>query len=151
MNVSRLIKQLEIDEGIRLRVYEDSLGYLTVGIGHYINKNDPEDIKDLKIGDRITKERAYSLLMNDLAVAIQDAVIIFYSKWETFPHAAQEVFINMIFNMGRTRFMKFRKTIAAAYAHDWNEVSKEMLDSRWATQVGNRAGRLSSKIRALAK
>ena len=33
MNVSRLIKQLEIDEGIRLRVYEDSLGYLTVGIG----------------------------------------------------------------------------------------------------------------------
>jgi len=151
MNISRLIKQIIIDEGMRLRAYKDSLGYLTVGVGHLIKDSDDEDIRSLQVGDRITKERAYDLLMGDLAQAIQDAVIVFYKEWETLPPEAQEVFVNMIFNLGRSRFIKFKNTIKAAYEHDWLKVSEEMLDSRWARQVGPRAKRLSSKIRALAE
>ena len=149
MNTKRLIKQLEIDEAIRLRVYIDSLGYKTVGIGHLIKDSDPEDLRALEAGDKISEKLCYQLFISDLIDAVQGATTVFYDAWDSFPDEAQEVFINMVFNLGVTRFLKFKKTIAAAYAHNWPLVSKEMLDSKWASQVGNRAGRLSAKIRGL--
>jgi lysozyme len=66
------------------------------------------------------------------------------------PSIAQEAFVNMLFNLGRRRFMSFKNMINAAYEQDWEKVSEEMLDSRWANQVGSRARRLSSKIKSLA-
>ena len=150
MNVKRLIGQLKIDEGIRARVYIDSLGYKTVGIGHMIKDSDPEDIKALKIGDKISNELIYRLFVEDLIQAISDTVVIFADIWDELPSDVQEVFINMSFNLGRTRLLKFKKTIAAVYAKDWQLVSVEMLDSKWSQQVGNRAGRLASRIRKLA-
>ena len=150
MNVKRLVKQLELDEGIRARVYIDSLGYKTVGIGHMIKDSDPEDIKALKIGDKISNELIYRLFVEDLIQAISDTVVIFADIWDELPSDVQEVFINMSFNLGRTRLLKFKKTIAAVYAKDWQLVSVEMLDSKWSQQVGNRAGRLASRIRKLA-
>lgn len=149
MNIKRLIRQLEIDEGRSLRVYADSLGYKTVGIGHLIKQTDLDEIKNLVAGDKITEQQCYELFIEDMAVAIKDAVTVFYDVWQKFPDEAQEVFVNMIFNLGRTRFLKFKKTIAAAHNFDWPTVSVEMIDSVWAKQVGNRAGRLSAKIRDL--
>ena len=52
----------------------------------------------------------------------------------------------MLFNLGRSRFMKFKKTIVFAYEMNWDRVATEMLDSRWAKQVGQRAYRLSAQI-----
>ena len=42
MNIERLQKQLEIDEGVVYKIYEDHLGYATFGIGHLITKDDLE-------------------------------------------------------------------------------------------------------------
>ena len=139
-----------IDEGLRNKVYEDSLGLKTVGVGHLIKDTDPEEIKNLEIGDKISTDQIYQLLLGDLSSAIQDAIVIFYDKWEGMPSIAQEAFVNMLFNLGRRRFMSFKNMINAAYEQDWEKVSEEMLDSRWATQVGSRARRLSSKIKSLA-
>ena len=149
MKIKRLIRQLEIDEGHSLRVYEDSLGYKTVGIGHFIKDSDSDEIKNLKKGDRITEKQCYDLFIKDLVTAVEDTIIVFQDVWLSFPDEAQEVFVNMMFNLGRTRFLKFKKTIAAAYELDWPTVAIEMIDSRWANQVGNRAARLCAKIRSL--
>lgn len=149
MKLSRLVKQLKKDEGVRHKVYLDSLGLKTVGVGHLIKEDDPDWLVNLGVGDSITDNQVNNLLMEDIGIAIQDAMIIFEPVWDTFPHLAQEIFINMIFNMGRTRFLGFKKTIAAAYEKDWLTVSTEMLDSKWATQVGNRANRLSANMRAI--
>lgn len=146
MNLNRLIKQLKIDEGVRLKVYKDSLGYATVGVGHLIKETDPDEIRNLKHGDTITEEQCSELFKNDLAQAVSDALIVFDEIWDDFPDIIQEVFVNMIFNLGRTRFLKFKKTILAAYAHDWDTVSTEMLDSLWAKQVGQRAYRMSAQV-----
>lgn len=150
MNIPRLVKQLKIDEGFSLKVYKDTKGYRTVGIGHYIKDSDPEYLRKLKVGDKITQEKSMELFIADLATALQDAMVIFYPIWEKFPDEAKEVFVNMLFNLGRTRFLGFKKTIAAAHSLDWKTVAVEMMDSKWARQVGNRAVRLKTKIENLA-
>ena len=52
----------------------------------------------------------------------------------------------MIFNLGLTKLLNFKKFLAAMEAEDWEEAGKQMLDSRWAKQVGNRADRLEQMI-----
>ena len=42
MDLDKLRKQLEIDEGVKYEVYKDHLGYPTFGVGHLILETDPE-------------------------------------------------------------------------------------------------------------
>ena len=42
MNIEKLKEQIKRHEGEVLEVYADSLGYLTLGVGHLIQPNDPE-------------------------------------------------------------------------------------------------------------
>lgn len=142
------MRQIEIDEGKKLKAYHDTEGLLTVGIGHLIKKTDPPAIRDLKLGDSITEDQCRELLNNDLAIAISDFRVIF-NNWETLPAEAQEILINMLFNLGRDRFMKFKKLIAAVYEHNWSEAALQMEDSRWYRQVGDRSKRLVARMRTI--
>lgn len=142
------MRQLEIDEGRRLNVYLDTEGLRTVGIGHLIKESDPPEIRDLKVGDKITLIQCQTLFEKDLATAITDYKVIF-PQWETFPAEVSEIFINMLFNIGRQRFLGFKKMIAAAYDKNWNEVANQMEDSKWYHQVGNRAVRLVNRMRTM--
>ena len=56
----------------------------------------------------------------------------------------------MCFNMGAPRLGQFKKFIAAINDGNWNTAAVEMMDSRWAKQVGVRAERLRDRIKALA-
>ena len=53
----------------------------------------------------------------------------------------------MMFNLGKTRLSKFVKMRDAIEDHDYNRAAKEMLDSKWADQVGNRAVELAELMR----
>ena len=59
--------------------------------------------------------------------------------------------VNMMFNMGRPRLSKFKGMKAGVDARDCNEAADQMVDSRWYTQVPNRARRLVDRMRALAE
>ena len=52
----------------------------------------------------------------------------------------------MCFNLGYPRFSKFKKFLEAVKKEDWETAGVEMLDSKWATQVGDRAIRLKEKM-----
>jgi len=56
----------------------------------------------------------------------------------------------MMFNLGYPRLSKFKGMKAAVDARSWNSAADEMVDSRWYTQVPNRARRLVARMRALA-
>ena len=56
----------------------------------------------------------------------------------------------MCFNMGAPRLSKFKKFIAAVNDGNWSTAAVEMMDSRWATQVGKRAERLRDRVQALS-
>jgi len=58
----------------------------------------------------------------------------------------QEVLVNMMFNLGFPTLARFKLMLDAVNNKDWHEASKQMLSSRWASQVGYRATELSSAM-----
>ena len=147
MNVDKLREQLKIDEGVIYEVYNDHLGYATFGIGHLITEQDEEYGKPL--GTPVSEERVNAVFEKDVAIYMSEAKKVF-PNLEQLPEEAQQVIVNMTFNMGAPRLAKFKKFIAGVNASDWNTAAVEMMDSRWAKQVGNRAVRLRDRIQALA-
>lgn len=134
MNRQRLAKQLEIDEGKRAKIYLDTVGKWTGGVGR-------------NISDRAFSEDEIQLMLsNDIALATKDAKQL-VPGFENLNDARQEVLVNMSFNLGYARLGAFRKFLAAVNASEFAEASLEMLDSKWAKQVGARAVRLSNAMR----
>jgi lysozyme len=146
MNIEALREQLKIDEGVKYEIYKDHLGYPTFGIGHLITENDPEHGKP--DGTEISEDRVNEIFETDVAKFVSEAKILF-PDLDDLPDVAQQVIVNMAFNMGRPRLSKFKNFIAGVNDRDWTRAAEEMMDSRWATQVGDRAIRLRNQILTL--
>ena len=146
MNIEALREQLKIDEGVKYEIYKDHLGYPTFGIGHLITENDPEHGKP--DGTEISEDRVNEIFETDVAKFVSESKILF-PDLDDLPDVAQQVIVNMAFNMGRPRLSKFKNFIAGVNDRDWTRAAEEMMDSRWATQVGDRAIRLRNQILTL--
>jgi lysozyme len=129
-----LLSELERDEGVRLKPYLDTEGKLTVGIGRNLDD----------VG--IDAEEAQYLCRRDIRRA-ESGLTTVIPYWRGLSDARQRVLINMCFNMGPTRLAGFKNMIAAIKNNSFEEAAKEMLNSKWATQVGDRAKRLSEMMR----
>jgi lysozyme len=147
VDTEQLRETLKIDEGVKYEIYKDHLGYPTFGIGHLIVESDEE--YDQPVGTGVHIDRVNEAFDEDVAVMVDEAKKLF-PDLEDLPEEAQQVIVNMTFNMGRPRLSQFKKFIAGVNAGDWEKAAVEMMDSRWATQVGARAERLRDRIRALA-
>jgi len=84
-----------------------------------------------------------------MAVTVDECKVL-YPDFDDLPDECQHIIANMMFNMGRPRLSKFKGMKAGVDARDWNKAADEMVDSRWYTQVPNRARRLVDRMRALA-
>ena len=146
MDINKLREQLKIDEGVKYEVYDDHLGYKTFGIGHLVKATDEE--YGASVGTPVSEERVNSVFDKDVETYIDESKKVF-GNLEDMPQEAQQVIINMCFNMGAPRLSQFKKFIKAIHDEDWKTASVEMLDSRWASQVGIRANRLSDRIKAI--
>mgnify|MGYP000370356201 FL=1 len=147
MNIEALREQLKVDEGVKYEIYKDHLGYPTFGIGHLITEDDPEHGEP--DGTEISEDRVNEVFESDVAKFVSEAKILF-SDLDELPDVAQQVIVNMAFNMGRPRLSKFKNFIAGVNDRDWTRAAEEMMDSRWADQVGARATRLRNLILTLA-
>ena len=143
MNRENVYETLKIDEGVKYEIYLDHLGLPTFGVGHLILDSDPEE--GMEVGTPVSEERVRLCFENDLDYAIAECQVL-YKNWQFLPSEAQEVLVNMMFNMGRPRLSKFRKFNAAISRKDWQEASKEGRDSKWYRQVTNRAERLMKRL-----
>lgn len=143
-NKERVIEQLKIDEGIVHEIYLDHLGYPTFGIGHLVLESDPEHGQD--VGTPVSEERCLEVFDHDLEVTVNECKVLFPDFDEKLDEV-QEILINMMFNMGRTRLSKFKKFIAALNEENYDEAANQMMDSRWYNQVGNRSVRLVERMR----
>ena len=134
MNISRLKGTLKRHEGRKVREgrhipYKDSVGKLTTGYGR-------------NISDRGFSEDEVSLMLqNDMQDAIDDARKFHW--FDALNDVRQEVVVNMVFNLGLSRFRGFRNTISYIEEGRFDQAAREMLDSLWADQVGHRAQELS--------
>lgn len=132
----RLRAQVKTDEGFRDRLYRDSEGYLTIGYGRMI---------DPVRGGGISRDEAEYLLANDLRTAERLCEVL--PAYEDLSPVRQAVLINMSFNMGAPTLRQFKKMFAALARQDYKEAAYEMLDSKWAKQVGQRAVRLAEQMK----
>lgn len=147
----QFVKQIKFDEGVKNDVYLDSLGLKTVGVGHLIKEVDG-GLEKLEVGDTITDEKVEELLLIDLHEHYEECKHMWGEDvFHAFPGEIQHVLLNMMFNMGQTRLSGFKKMLAALEKGDYAEMAVQMMDSKWATQVGPRATRLRDRVVAVGK
>jgi len=125
----RLFKQLRLHEGVEKFPYKCTAGYLTIGVGRNIEERGLLD-------DEID-----FLLDNDIEVVMNE-ISVSFDWFFDLSEVRQRVVADMIFNLGLPRFKQFKNMIAALEAGDWAEAANQMMDSKWAKQVGKRAERL---------
>ena len=146
MDIEKLRKQLEIDEGVKYEIYNDHLGFATFGIGHLVIPSDEEHGKPL--GTRVSEERVRECFDRDVQSVLRDCKLL-YKDFDELPEEVQQIVANMMFNMGYGRLSKFKGMKAGVDAKDWDKAADEMVDSRWYKQVTNRAQRLVDRMRAV--
>ena len=130
------MEQIKRHEGYRDTVYYDSVGVPTVGYGHALLE-----------GSRVPAVVADILFEQDFNDAVKDYTIL-ANRWglELNP-VRRGVMLDMLFNLGVSRLVKFQKFLTALQVKNYDKAADEMLDSKWATQVGKRAEKLSEMMR----
>ncbi len=127
-------KLIKLHEGLKLKPYECPTGYITIGYGRNIQQNG------------ISLAEAEMLLDNDIERVVKEL-----EKWLSVFNELSEnrkaALIDMSYNLGFNKLFQFRNFLTALQKKDFNEAAKEMLDSKWAAQVGNRAKVLAKMMK----
>lgn len=128
-----LWQQLIQHEGLRLKVYVDTVGVPTIGVGRNLRDKG------------ITQTEAMLLLEHDLDECIRDCAT--FPWFEGLDSIRQRVIVDMRFNLGPSGLRKFKNTLAAVARGDYQAAANGMLKSLWAKQVKGRAVRLANMMR----
>jgi lysozyme len=117
---TQLQQDLRADEGDRATAYRDSLGVLTIGVGH-------------NLGVPLSPRARQVIFDDDCA----DALVACQRSpwWAALDPTRQVAVANLMFNLGPEKFATFRRMVGALRAGDYPRAAAELLDSRWATQV----------------
>jgi len=133
LEYQRLLVQLRKHEGVVLKPYRCSVGKLTIGVGRNLDDNG------------ISLREAEMMLTVDVQAVLDDLgtkVPVFFILSEVRKH----VLVDMCFNLGITRLLRFRRFLKALTDQDWDTAGVEMEDSRWFKQVGVRAKTLQKMM-----
>ena len=131
MNVVESIKK---HEGWRSKMYEDSVGVKTIGYGFNLEENElPKPVGELWLSIKIHQHEDELKRLH------------WYNKLD---QTRQDVLLDMHYNLGDSRFRQFKKMIKALENEKYDRAADEMLDSKWARQVGSRAEELADKMRS---
>jgi lysozyme len=121
----KLTEMLIKHEGMALKSYRCTAGKNTIGVGR--NLDDAG----------ISQEEALLLLANDIERL--ELRLTCRLPWIVkLPEPQQLVLLNMAFNLGVGGLLKFKNMLAALERQDIRSTQHEMLNSRWARQVGYR-------------
>jgi lysozyme len=128
-----LVARLNRTEGRRSKPYLDTVGKITIGVGHNLTaKGLPDSLID-------------ALLNIDLADANSGAEKL--SVYDKLDAIRQTVLVDMVFNMGFEDVQKFVNTLSAINRRDYESAATNMLNSAWAKEVGSRAVELAEIMR----
>jgi lysozyme len=131
----RLMRQLIRYEGKRNRMYADSEGVATIGIGHNLQS---KSISDAAVAQIFTDD------VNDVERDVEREL-----PWvAALSLPRQAVMYDMTFNLGIEGLLEFHATLDAIQAERWEDAARHMLASKWARQVGRRAEELADQMRS---
>lgn len=143
MNEELLAVELERDEGKKLKLYKDSMGIWSIGIGRNLQDKG------------ISEAEMMFMLKNDIAEHIE-LLDRHLPWWRQLDEVRQRVIANMAFNLGvgpsdeqpKGKLLTFKNTLAAMARGDYEAAANGMSSSAWAQQVGIRATRLVEMMRS---
>ena len=132
MDMERLKRDITRREGLRLHVYDDHLGNPTIGVGRLLSRG-------------ISETTAMQMLEEDIDIVLNG--LKHKLPWfDEMPEVVQECLVDLGFNLGVPRLMQFQLTLGFLQAHKFQEAAEELLRSRYATQVPNRANEIAEMI-----
>lgn len=137
MNIEEILEQLRKDEGWSSFVYEDTLGFKTIGYGFLIDKNKSGGMPK-EIGEYWLRYNVDGVI-NDLRRRID-----FFHR---LPDDIQNALVNMAYQLGTNGLLGFKKMLEALKAKNYELAAHEALDSKWSTQTPQRAQRIANLIR----
>jgi len=144
MDIEKLREEIETDEGNVNEIYLDHLSLETFGIGHLVKNTDPE--YGMPVGTPVSRKRINSCFDDDIQGTIEDCEKL-YEDFYKLPEEVMLILCNMMYNLGYTRLSKFSKLKKAVNENNWEEASEQMYQSKWRTQVPNRAERLINRMK----
>lgn len=126
---------LKLEEGYKQYPYKCTLGFNTIGYGRVLspNKNDP--LPNIVANEKEELEFLRKRINQHIA-DIQRAKPLAWSKCN---EQQQAILISMTYQLGFTGVLVFKKMWAAIEMGNFEEASKQMLDSLWAKQTPKRA------------
>ena len=105
MNIELLKEEIKRHEGEVLEIYEDSLGYKTLGVGHLCKPEDPE--YNWEVGTPVSQEVVDMYYEDDFNKHVAEAIHVFGTEeaFANLPENIQHVIVNMCFNLGGLDFL----------------------------------------------
>ena len=144
MDMDRLLESVKKHEGYRNKVYLDTLGKRTVGVGHLCVEDFWEDDKEYE------EKFLMTILEHDLSTAIKGANDLMAEHGcMDINEKAHEILIEMVFQLGKNGVSKIRNMWKALSELNYVGASYEMLDSRWAKQTPNRAKAMAKTMKEI--
>ncbi len=130
MRTDRYKEATKRREGIHLKPYTDTTGNITIGYGHNLNNGIDKDILELMFERDFNKaEEVVCKLFGANLFALNDNRYF--------------VLVDMAFNLGEGGLSSFKNMISYINEGRFEDAASEMLQSKWAVQVGTRAIELS--------
>jgi GH24 family phage-related lysozyme (muramidase) len=141
MDITDKIKShVKLKEGLRLDVYADTRGFLTVGYGHKVNAND-----QLKLGDKITQQKADNIFEHDFFWMISNVKQL-VENFDTMPDNVQIALVDMAYNNGIGGLKQYKKFLHYVNLREWSKAADEIVDS-----ANYRSRDLSGRYKELEK
>lgn len=157
---SDLENMIIVDEGVVYNVYYDQFNYPHIGIGHLLKrevgypKHLAWDIVDQHLGKKtnhvkISHEDVMKLFRIDLAKIKREIpkFSLLNQVYNSLNEARKCAIINMCFQMGTGGVAKFKNSLKLMQEEKWEEASRNLLKSKWASQTSGRANKIAKIIR----
>jgi len=155
VRMPRMRAQLVLHEAVRRRVYLDTEGHPSIGIGRNLdakplNARERAAISPDDMARGLTDDQIDLLYTRDVAEAVAD-LDRHLPWWRRLDEVRRRVLLDMMFNMGPgddTRgLLSFRNTLENIRTGFYREAADGMLASKWARQTKTRADRLAAMMR----
>ncbi len=135
MSYLQLIKRIKKNEGFSSAPYKDQLGFLTIGYGHLILSSEKYLTETKQSKDKLEK-----IFLQDFKKAIKDYEK--YLKVNKSNKREEELLIEMVFQMGAKRVLKFKNLLRNMRKKNKHLVCFEMMNSLWYSQTPKRVKEL---------
>lgn len=137
--------QIKHHEGKVAYPYKDSEGLWTIGYGHLIGDGSNKgEFEKYNSANPAPQSMLDNLLDKDLSKAVESAKKL--PGWEKANDSGKIALTDLTFNMGPGWIKDFKKARAALEAGDFETAAVEVLDSKYADQVGQRAETVAAQL-----